>query len=216
MRAKSATTRKYDSSRRQQQAQRTRLQVAEAARTLFARHGYAGATIDAIAREAGVARETVYAIFKNKQAILAHLLDISVGGDEQPIRVIERPQVQSTLHDTDQRRQLASFGQGVAEIMSRAAPIFEITRIAAKTEPAIDRRLKHLYRERLGNMRLVARAVARNGPLRDDMDEAEAAEILWGLSSPELFQLMTQYGGWSARKYGEWLGETLQRLLLTS
>ncbi len=46
------------------------------------------------------------------------------------------------------------------------------------------------------------------------MDESQTAEILWGLSSPELFQLMTQYRGWSAQKYADWLADTLQRLLL--
>jgi AcrR family transcriptional regulator len=211
---RTAGKRKYASPRREEQALRTRREIAEAARKLFSERGYDGATIDAIAREAGVARETVYAIFKNKQRVLAYLLDISVGGDQQPIRVMDRPEVQATLRDPDQRRQLASFAHGVAAIQGRAAMVFEITRIAAKTEPEIDRRLKRLYRERLGNMRRVAHAVASNGPLRDGVSEDRAGEILWGLSSADLFLLMTQYGGWSVQEFGDWLAETLQRLLL--
>ena len=214
MTAKTPTGRAYNSARRQEQALQTRLHIAQAAQTLFSERGYAGATIDAIAREAGVARETVYAIFRNKQRVLAYLLDLSIGGDQQPIRIMDRPEVQQVLHDTDQRRQLAAFGLGIAETLSRAAPIFEITRVAAKTEPEIDRRLKRLYRERLGNMRFIARSIAANGALRGGMDELQAGEILWGLSSPELFLLLTQRGGWSTKQFGQWLGETLQRLLL--
>jgi AcrR family transcriptional regulator len=214
MQKTNAIKRKYDAGRRQEQARKTRMQIAEAARKLFSERGYAGATIEAIAAQAGVAKETIYATFKNKQRLLAYLLDISVGGDEQPVRLIDRPGPQATLHDTDQRRQISEFGRGVTEIIERAAPVFEITRIAAKTEPEIAERLQHLYRERLDNMRLVARAVAANGPLRDGIDEGKAAEILWGLSSPEMYLLMTQYAGWSTKKYAAWLTETLERLLL--
>lgn len=55
----------------------------------------------------GVAKEAVYAIFKNKQRLLAYLLDISAGGDEQRVRLIDRSGPQATLHDADQHRQIA-------------------------------------------------------------------------------------------------------------
>jgi len=68
---KPRTKRAYNSSRRKEQALQTRRQIVEAARSLFIARGYAGATIEAIAQEAGVAPETVYAAFGNKRAILA-------------------------------------------------------------------------------------------------------------------------------------------------
>jgi AcrR family transcriptional regulator len=214
MSKKTPLKRKYDSSRRQAQARETRLQIAEAARKLFFERGYAGATIEAIAEGAGVAKETVYAIFKNKQKILAFLLDISVGGDDQRIRIIDRPETQAALHETDSTRLITLFSQRMAVVMSRAAPVFEITRIAAKTEPEIARRLKHIYEERLTNMGTIVKHIAANGPLRDGMDEAHAAEIVWLNSSPEMFQLLIEYRGWSKEEYAAWLAETLIRLLL--
>ena len=206
--------RKYDSSRRKEQARQTRVRIAEAARTLFSAHGYAGATIEAIAEQAGVAKETVYAIFRNKREILAFLLDISVGGDDLPVRLIDRPGPQAMLHDRDQRQQVRALAEGIAEVMSRAAPIFEITRIAAKTEPEISRRIKRLYQERLENMATFIRHVAANGPLRDGMDEATATELVWAISSPELFQLFTVYRAWTKAQYSQWLTGVLSRLLL--
>lgn len=59
--------REYDSSRRQAQAEETRRHILESARKLFMERGYAGATVEAIAAQAGVAAPTVYAIFKNKK-----------------------------------------------------------------------------------------------------------------------------------------------------
>jgi AcrR family transcriptional regulator len=206
--------RKYDSSRRQTQARQTRLQIAEAARKLFLQRGYAGATIEAIAEEAQVAKETFYAIFKNKCRVLAFLLDISVGGDDQKVRILDRPEQQAVLHDTDPKRQLHLFAQGIADVMARAAPVFEVMRVAAKTEPEIARRVKHLYQERLDNMTTVVRHFAAHGPLRDGLDEGRAAEIVWATTSPELFQLLTEYRAWSKAQYSQWLEETLTRLLL--
>ncbi len=87
-----------------------------------------------------------------------------MGGDDQRVRVIDRSEPQAVLHDTDQLRQLNMFAKGIADIMTRAAPVFEITRIAAKTEPEIARRIKHLYKERLENMARFVQHVAANGP----------------------------------------------------
>jgi AcrR family transcriptional regulator len=208
------TKRKYDSSRRTEQARQTRLQIAEAARNLFFERGYAGATIEAIADEAGVAKETIYAIFKNKREILAFLLDISVGGDDLPIRIIDRPRQKAMLQEPDQQRQLDSFASGITDVMSRAAPVFEVTRIAAKTEPEIAHRIRHLYRERLENMSIIVRHIAANGPLRDGLDEARAAEIVWAVTSPELYQLMNENLAWSKEQYSRWLAGVLKRLIL--
>lgn len=206
--------RKYDSSRRKEQARLTRLQITEAARTLFIERGYAGATIEAIAEQAGVAQETVYAIFGSKRKILSFLLDISLGGDDQPIRILNRSEPQTVLHDTNQLRQVAMFAEGIAEIMVRAAPVFEIMHGAAKTEPEIARLIKHLYKERLENITVFVKHFAINGPLRDELDEAYAGEIVWTLTSPEVFLLLTVNREWPKEKYIHWLTDMLNRALL--
>lgn len=206
--------RKYDSSRRKEQARQTRLQITEAAHRLFVERGYAGATIEAIAQEAGVAQETVYAIFGSKRKILAFLLDISVGGDDQTVHILDRPKPQEVLHDTDQHRQLELFSQDINEIMSRAAPVFAIMRSAAKLEPEIADLLQNMLEERLQNMTLFVKSVTANGPLRNGMDDIQAGEIVWAMTSPELFQLLTMDRGWSKEKYVQWLTDTLTRMLL--
>ena len=106
------------------------------------------------------------------------LLDISVGGDDQPVRILDRPEPQAVLHDTDQKRQLAMFAKGITEIMSRAAPVFEIMRSAAKLEPEIADLLQHMLEERLQNMTLFVGSVTANGPLRDGLDEASRGSCL--------------------------------------
>lgn len=209
-----STARKYDSSRRQAQARQTKLQIAEAARALFFERGYAGTTIEAIAAEAGAAPETIYATFKNKRNILSFVFDIAVGGDDEDIRLLDRRDPQAVLKETDQHRQLNLFASDITRILARAAPVFEILRIAAKTEPEIAALVERLLRERLVNMTMVAKSLLANGPLREGLTRVQAAELIWSMTSPELYLLLTRDLHRTNEQYTQWLTDILIRLLL--
>ncbi len=206
--------RSYDSTRRQAQARQTRRQILDAARGVFAERGYAGATIEAIAQQAGVAPETVFAAFGNKRTLLASLIDISVGGDDQPIPLLQRPGPQSVLEEHDPYRQVQLFARDIAGILERVAPLFEIMRMAAKTEPEIAGLLKSLLEERRRNLGVFVQHLSAHARLRSGLDPAQATDIVWGVASPEVFSLMTVDRGWSRERFEGWLGDTLARLLL--
>lgn len=214
MSAHKPPTRKYDSTRRQAQARQTRLQIAEAARVLFLERGYAGTSIEAIAEQANVAPETIYATFRNKRNVLSFLFDISIGGDDEDVRLLDRPDPQAVLNETDQHRQLTLFARDITKILHRAAPIFEILRIAAKTEPEIGELVQRLLRERMANMNMVVKKVAANGPLREGLNRTGATELMWAMTSPELYLLLSRDRGWSDEEYTRWLTDTLIRLVL--
>lgn len=208
------TKRQYNSTRRQTQARETRLQIVESARKQFVAYGYAGATIEAIAREAGVAPETIFAVFGNKRAILAYLIGISVGGDDQSIPLLQRPGPQSVLQERDPVRQLHRFAQDITGILERVAPVFEIMRMAAKTEPDIAELLHNLLEQRLHNLAVFVQHLSTHTALRDGLNVEQAAEIVWAITSPEVFSLLSVDREWSKEHYVYWLGDTLTRLLL--
>lgn len=56
-------------SRRQQHSQQRRERILEAARACFGRHGFAGATVEAIASGAGVSNGLLYQFFDGKEAL---------------------------------------------------------------------------------------------------------------------------------------------------
>jgi len=206
--------RKYNSTRRKSQARETRQQIIEAARILFIEYGYNGASIEAIAKQADVAPETVFAIFGNKRTILMNLVSISVGGDDQPIPLMKRPGPQAVLQETNPNAQLRLFAQDIAMILERVAPVMEIMRCAAKTESEIADLLKNLLEERLQNLTMFVRNLSSHHPIRGDFDERRAGEIVWAISSPEIFRLLTIDRKWSIEEYIKWLGDTLIKLLI--
>ncbi len=206
--------RTYNSSRRRAQARETRRTIVAAARLLFIERGYSGATIEAIAQESGVAPETIYAIFGSKRSLLESVIATSVGGDDEPIPLLERPGPQNVLGEQDPQKQLRLFAKDIAMILERVAPDFEVMRLAAKTEPDIADLLDSILSERLQTMEIFAGRIAERGALREGLHAAAAAETIWTLSSPEVYRLLTVDRGWTGEQYIQWLGDALIRLLL--
>jgi AcrR family transcriptional regulator len=207
--------RTYDSSRRQAQANETRRHILEAARKLFIERGYAGATAEAIAAEAGVSAQTIYAIFKNKKKILVSLMNVSPStGVEDHTPMSERPNVQAVGQERDRRLQLRMFAQVVASNLNQVTAVFEVMADAAKIEPDFERIVQKLNKQRLENMTFAVHQFASHGPFRDGISFEYARDTVWTLTSGEVFLLLTRDRGWSKENYAEWLANMLIRALL--
>lgn len=204
----------YNSARRRAQARETRRQILQAAGRLFTARGYAGTTMEALAQEAGVAVETVYAAFGNKREVLARLVDLSVAGDDEPTPLLERPRPRSVQAERNQRQQLHDFAHDMGAIMARVGPLFGVMRGAATTEPEIADLLANLLNARHANMRTFVLWLERNGPLRPELTTDDAADIVWTMSSAEVHQLLTGDRHWTTERYEQWLSDTLISLLL--
>ena len=100
--------RAYSSTRRQEQAGETRLRILAAAHDLFVDQGYGRTTIAEVASTAGVAVETIYATFRNKRTLLRQVWFTGFRGDEEDVRLVDRPEyAPSSLSRTSR---LASAG----------------------------------------------------------------------------------------------------------
>lgn len=211
---KKADNRQYDLTHRQSQALLTRKAITEAAHKLFLERGYAGATITAIAKEAGVSAESIYAIFNNKRGILAHLVNISVVGDDDPEPLLKQAFVKATTDESDQSKQIAMFAQQMHDIMRRMAPIFEIMRTASKTEADIAEMRDNILQERQQGMAYFVHSLVNHGVLREGMTTEKASDIVFALSSGEMFNVFVQDLGWLGEEYVLWLTDALTSALL--
>jgi AcrR family transcriptional regulator len=203
--------RRYRSERRAEQAEETRRRVLDAGRKLFEERGWEGTSIAAIANEAGVSQETVYARFHNKRTLLGELVRIAVRGDDpRPIPEQEGPRALAAADD--QREQLRLFAADIVLRLERAAPLVATVASASRSEPELAELLADLHAHRRKNLRVLVDALVGNGPLRLPPDEA--VENVWALTSPEMHQLLTRVGGWERGRYCGWLVDSLAQLLL--
>lgn len=206
--------RQYTSTLRQQQASQTRARILDTAQRLFTQRGYGATTIEAIASEAGVATDTVYATFRTKAGLLHRLLDVRVGGDDAPVALLDRAGPQKVRAEPSQRRQIASFAADVAQIQERAVPVDDIMRSAAAVDPEIAALRARMHGLRYENMRTFVSWLAARGPLRPGVSEEEASAIVWTLAGPEVNRLLRTERGWSRERYVAWLTDTLTHTLL--
>src|SRR6478752_8819506 len=96
-------TRRYDSTRRREQAAATRREILEAAQRLFERDGYAATTMAAIAAEAGVSLKTVYLAFETKSGLLRALWHLLLRGERDEVVVDEQAWYREVLGEPDPR-----------------------------------------------------------------------------------------------------------------
>jgi AcrR family transcriptional regulator len=210
-----ATKRSYDASGRRARAQRTRAEIVEAAHRLFIANGYAGTAITDIAREAAVSPETIYKAFVSKGALLGAVVRTAIRGDsgEAPLR--ERPEIDTIRRETDPARQLDLYGNLLADVNPRLAPLYALMREAAPANDDIAGELVRLNDDRLASMTEFAGLLHARGALRPGVSRAEARDVLWTLNSPEVYELMAIRRGWAARRYGRWVAHTLKAALLS-
>jgi TetR/AcrR family transcriptional regulator, regulator of autoinduction and epiphytic fitness len=109
----------------------------DAAEVLFIRDGYAATSMTAIADEADVAVQTLYAVFGNKRTILLELINTRVTGEEDTDTLPGREDWQAMERETDPHRQIAQFAAIATRIATRSAAINEVMLAAAGADPEI-------------------------------------------------------------------------------
>jgi AcrR family transcriptional regulator len=202
----------YDSSKRQEQARATRAAVLDAARALFVRDGFAATTLQAVADEAGVSVQTVYAAFGNKQELLRQVIGVAVVGDDEEVPLVERDGVQAIMAEPDQRTRAHMAAALITQILARVAPVAMVAREASGGSPEAAEQWRSFMSERHVGMEHAARSLAGRDGLR--LPVQEAADVIHALWSPELYTILVRELGWSPERYEEWMADTLERTLL--
>jgi AcrR family transcriptional regulator len=206
--------RPYRSRLRAEQAAQTRLRILDASGDLFAERGYVATTIDAVAARAGVAVDTVYAIFGTKKGMLSALIDLRVTGSGEASDVLAGEGPRALRNVSNQRQMLAGFAADMVPRIERVRPIDDVMQSAGAIDPDIAELRARMQQNRFSKLKTFMEWLAANGALRQDMDVDEAATIAWTLTSPEVNRLVRDVRGWSSQRYQEWLSATLVRLLL--
>ena len=204
---------KPERDRRTRRAAETRERIIDAAGRLFAERGYGATTIDAVATEADVAVETVYARFRNKRNLLSAYLDVAIVGDSEPVAVLDRPEAKAVRHAADPCEQVRLAAGLARQIHERNATAHAVLRSAAPVEPDAAAILEEDERRRLATQHAFVEMVAASGGLRTGLSVDDAADTLSVIACPETYAALTRRG-WSADRYQTWLEETLPLVLL--
>lgn len=206
--------RSYDARRRRERAaeerQATRNRVIDAASRLFVAKGYTGTTMAEIAREAGVAMQSVYTAGRGKADLLSAAVERAVAGDDQEVMVHDR---YATLlaDERDPVRQIQILAAFACDIQERSAPLQLAYRQAAAVDATVAKSVEDAHRRRRETTGMVINMLpAERLRLRPE----ECADIVWALTSAETNLLLRNVLGWTWPEIRAWLPRTLEDLLL--
>jgi AcrR family transcriptional regulator len=201
-------SRVYNSPTRQKNADETRDRIAIAARHLMIKHGFDGTTIDAIAREAGVSAQTVYAVFGSKRGIVAELMQRARFGNaygETIARVLQSTEpVERLRRIAGVARQIFESGKNELDVLRGAGAVSpELATIGRQGE---DMR----YELQAPNAEFLVKKKA----LRAGVTHQIARDVIWTFTGPDFFRMLVGERGWSADAYEKWIADMMARALL--
>ena len=189
---------------RQIQAQMTKDRIVAAARQLMAERGWAGATIDAIAEQAGVATQTVYTAFGNKRSIVDAMR-------EAMLRDSKIPELMSqAAAEPNPTKRLELWARLIRQQMETSYDVIAIHRQAARADPEFAAE----YRKVLDNRAKTFAEFIKGLRSGLGMDTSTATDVLWALSNEELYRELVHERGWSHDRYEQWLARTLVTQLI--
>lgn len=191
---------------REERAAVTRGRITDAARRLFRTQGYGATTLTEIAREAGVAVQTIYAVYRSKAGILRSLRE----------SVLRQPEAEALYEEALQastvERAIDLFARSIRWRWEAGADVVAIHRDAATAERDIRAEVDKVLEMRRGGIGRLARSLNAVSAL--EIDVRQAAAVLDALTMPETYLELVLAHGWTPDAYEAWLARSLQQQLL--
>ena len=186
----------------------TRTTILDAAWALLEERG-TGIRIADIAAKAGVSRQAVYLHFGDRASLFVALgdhIDVSFGRDRLRTHVFGAPTAVESL-----RRWVQTMSWYTAKIDS----VSRILELKAESDEALAATWKDRILGRRGHVQRIAERLAAEGELAEGWTVEAAADLIFTVTLPGPWRILTSVVGWSQERYADELTQILERSLLT-
>lgn len=204
--AETTTRRRYESPLRSKRAEETKATLIRTATDLFTTNGWTNTGMRDIAREAGVAVETLYKHFPSKRRLLDAVVDQAAAGDADPIPVAGRPEFLA-MGTGPRADRIAAAASLVAAVNGRTGRFARLIREAASSDPEIAEVLRETRDRQRADVEAGLGLVLGRPPTATERDG------VWAIVSPEVHLLLTEESGWAPEDYEHWVSATLASVL---
>ena len=177
-------TRRYEQRLRAETAEETRRRILDAVYQRLRAAPAQPVSVEQIARAARVARSTVYLIFGSRAGLFDAVLQdlMQRGGFDRVVTAVAHPDAREHLR------------QGIRAGAAVSAVDRDVSRVLfsmAMIDPdSVGGALQRMEERRAGGMAYLARRLAEQDQLRPDVTEADAAHILYVMTSFDAFDLL--------------------------
>jgi AcrR family transcriptional regulator len=177
-------TRRYEQKARAQAAEETRRRILDAMYDRLREAPSQAVSVDRVAKEAGVARSTVYLVFGSRAGLFDAL------GRDVMDRAGYGALLQAVRHEDAREHMRGGIAAGARMYASEAEVIRALYGMARLDPDAVGGMMARIEAERSRGMLRLARRLGEQGLLREDVPVEDAAHILWVVASFESFDLL--------------------------
>lgn len=188
--------RKYVSPSREQKAMETKNRILDAAEALLSAKGFAGMTVAEVAEKAGVSPQLVYALFSSKAGIIMAAIEDRVLNDD-----INADDIKILNSATDPVQSLKSMVRLTRNIYEGNAPTFTAVYGARLVSPQLAELESELGELRRQKQAPLVKNLMASGKLLPHLDEESIRDIVWAMTSRELYHMFVIRRGWSPDRY---------------
>jgi AcrR family transcriptional regulator len=184
---KAARKRPYSLSKRLEQSDRKRAAILAALRSQLKINGFSGLTLDNLAHQSGVTRQTIYNLFATKTGLLEALFDqIAIEGGMERMR--------SVIEDANPSSMLAGFVEIFSTFWASDRVLLRRVHGIAAIDPEFGAAVEARNRRRRFAATRVIEVLERQSG-RESADKDQRISILHALTSFELFDALAESCG---------------------
>jgi AcrR family transcriptional regulator len=173
----------------------SKARILDAALSLIARRGDARVTMADIAKAARVSRQGIYLHFADRAVLMLELVR----------HVDGRRGIEAEVEKLRRAPSGVAAMRAMVSMQARLNPgVWAVARAldaVRRTDAAAERGWQDRLANRLKGCRAIIARLAADGALRPGLDESEAADLLWTLTSLRTWEDLVLERGWSAAQY---------------
>jgi AcrR family transcriptional regulator len=187
----------------------TRARILDATWVLLTEQG-AGIRVADIAARAEVSRQTVYLHFGDRNRLFVALgdhIDVTFGRDRLRQHVHGAPSGVESL-----RRWVETMSWYNGKI----DPVARILEAMAETDEALDAMARDRWIGRRGHVERIVERIAREGHLAEGWADDEAIDLIYAITLPGSWRVLTGAVGWSQERYAHDVMALIAKSVLAS
>lgn len=203
-----AKKRIYNSDNRDAQAAQTRSRILEAAKVLFQTEGFDRVTINKIAKAAEVSMPTIYALFKSKRGVLQSLIDDALPSEQFAALVND------SMQEKSPKVCLSITAKLSRHLYDAERELMDILRGASVVAPEFKELEQEREKRRFERQGEYVKKLKKEKSLVKGLTLQKARDILWVLTSRDMYRMFVVERGWTSDEYEKWLAQLLIKSLL--
>jgi len=187
----------------------TRRRIMETARRLLIQRGYTQVTMQEVAREAGVAYQTVFAQVRTKLQLALELCYSEL------LHVGETVAMLAAARDAgDPEACLRTVGAFARRLYEPCAEVLRFMRESG--DPDLISRYREIGVRRLQLLAELGPQLEQTGRLRPGLTGKAAVDLVWAMAGPEVYEQLVLDRGWTPERFENWLGAAIADLILVA